>query len=406
MVTSSPLCTYNITLLYIFGILTYVANFPDNISYLASFILLITIIDKKHYSRSSFEVKSIHFVFIILFIASFLPILLQGEYSFKDLLQNLSYVIVLFILLFSSSLKLSGNERKLGKFVLAFASFNGLLALANCLFGPILLPVIGELPQGRFIFGTTIRSSSGILWNVNYYAAVQACSFWLSLGMLSNKNKFNFKYKLLFLHIALSVIYGSSRAATSAFIVSVIIYFFCIYRSKKLIAFLLALTATITYLAYLNNPEYFSSLFRFERGLNLRDDIWIASTEIIKKYPLFGVGAPSTIETMMLEGGSPTSSTQSTLILTLLRTGIIGTMSLITIIFICILPAVISSEVRKQLAWAIAIIAYWIIDGSTRTYSLGGLGAIPLIVAISLSYILTYGYNITRITNRHNSLSR
>jgi len=93
--------------------------------------------------------------------------------------QTLIYPIVSALILSIAPNILNDLSRKWAGAIIIFFFMNAVVAFFSIAGILQRLPLWGEIVQGRFIFGTELPSSAGLIWNVNYYAVTQAVGFWL-----------------------------------------------------------------------------------------------------------------------------------------------------------------------------------------------------------------------------------
>lgn len=374
----------------ILSILSYSLILPKNLAYLAtlSCIFFFALYGKKS-GLSKF--RFFFFLTIIYAIISLISILNYGIFSVKDIFQAIMYPFSGLLLLIFGAQMLASLRKRECYFLLFFFLFNGVIALSNSLFGPFNIPSIGVLPVGRVIFGTSIPSSAGLLWNVNYYSITQAIGFWLCFyifdRIIINKRLIGFCLLL----ISLSVLIGSSRSISLGFVFSIIFYFSLkkLTRSK---AFILIITigAILLFSPFIEHFLYGDWAYqnlRIYKGFNSRDLIWDSALKMISTRPILGWGSISSIENALItDFGAPTTSVQNSIILSVVRVGFLGTIFWVIIVTIPLLKAFRCTSCASLLKLLSAIILI-IIDSFFRTYSYGGVGFIPLIFLIYLSVI-------------------
>src|SRR5690606_4532768 len=90
-------------------------------------------------------------------------------------------------------------------------------------------PIIGDVALGRAVFFTGHPSASGLVWNVNYYAATQGAAFWLLFSYLQ-RGLLPRWAKWLVICVGLSTLLGSSRSCTAAMLGSIVLYRFFLGR--------------------------------------------------------------------------------------------------------------------------------------------------------------------------------
>jgi O-antigen ligase len=104
-----------------------------------------------------------------------------------------------------------------------------------------------------------------------------------------NATKNNMTWFLLF-YIGLGLILTMSRSSILGIVISVLIILF-ISKRKRFYQFILAVSlVSVIVLLYPPFNELISLLFRFEEGMSARDYLWSMSLNMIKDYPIFGIG--------------------------------------------------------------------------------------------------------------------
>ena len=88
----------------------------------------------------------------------------------------------------------------------------------------------------------------------------------------------------------IGLILTMSRSAILGIALSTAIVFFILKR-KRFYQFLLSLS-TVVLIFFIVDPlnEIVTQLFRIEEGLSVRDYLWLMAVNIVKDYPLFGIG--------------------------------------------------------------------------------------------------------------------
>lgn len=113
----------------------------------------------------------------------------------------------------------------------------------------------------------------------------------ISFILFNRKNaaKNNMTWFLLF-YIGLGLILTMSRSSILGIVISVLIILFMSKR-KRFYQFILAVSlVSVIVLLYPPFNELISLLFRFEEGMSARDYLWSMSLNMIKDYPIFGIG--------------------------------------------------------------------------------------------------------------------
>ena len=133
---------------------------------------------------------------------------------------------------------------------------------------------------------------SAIIENFEAATNFYVISFPIILAMLFVKKEWlNRKINLfLLVFISLGMSLAMSRSAIIGIIVNISIVLFML-RRKRLFQFGALLTLTVlVFLLYEPLNEFLTLFLRIEDGFSTRDYIWSMSFNMIKDYPLFGVG--------------------------------------------------------------------------------------------------------------------
>jgi len=138
-----------------------------------------------------------------------------------SLAQELFYPIVLCV----GSIVLwriqSGSIFGLDRLVLGVGLANFGVALLGT-FGVLdSVPLFGPIETGRWVFGTTLPSASGLAFNVNYFAVTQATLFFF-YGIMTGDRSGPRRSAVLWL-LALSSLWGSSRGVLLSLVVAVMV---------------------------------------------------------------------------------------------------------------------------------------------------------------------------------------
>lgn len=309
----------------------------------------------------------------------------------EEALQGMLYPIVQSTLLLTGYCAIVRYQTSVAVALWVVAFLNGAVALANTLAGPLHLPVFGVLQHGRAIFGTDLPSSAGLMFNVNYYATFQGAVFLMLLGLRDNAAQVSRWGTVGLAAVLLSGVLGSSRGATAALVLALGAY--VLLKSAKAVQYMRATVLIIGVVAvcvYLLTHYYptIADTFRFAKGLNNRDTIWGAAVKMYSQRPWIGWGGHNYIADQLLTHGSPNASVQSTFLIYLLRVGAVGFI-LVGALLLAAVPPLRNSAFRARNAWAYALVLYWLINSAVRTYTLGGLGAIPVLATVGLSVLLT-----------------
>lgn len=122
----------------------------------------------------------------------------------------------------------------------------------------------------------------------NYYVI----SFPLLISFLMYKKKSIGKTAawLILFYSSIGLILAMSRSAILGIAVSTAIVFFMLKR-KRFYQFLLSISVIVLiFIVFDPLNEIATQLFRIEEGVSVRDYLWLMAVNIIKDYPLFGLG--------------------------------------------------------------------------------------------------------------------
>jgi len=277
--------------------------------------------------------------------------------------------------------------------VLSLFVANGAVALLGSL-GFSEIPGIGSVTQGRAIFLTSLPSSGGLVWNVNYYAATQAVGFWLLFSMLK-RGTLPRPARWMVYFVALSVVLGSSRSCTVALILSVLAYRFFEGGAGRRALILGGVTFfvfsfTSLYFVVLNDPDL-NSGFRLYKGLNNREEVWDIGLELAAESKWFGYGSPNVVQHEMLMAGASTSTVQNSLLTMQLLFGIGGTLIFLASVGLPLLRLPSWEDRRPQDTAVFALLFFVILDSAVRSYLLGGVGPVPFSMMASIAYLIRRG---------------
>jgi O-antigen ligase len=136
--------------------------------------------------------------------------------------------------------------------------------------------------------------------------------------------------------------------------------------------------------------EEIADIFRFERGLNSRDEIWATVLLAYMERPLFGWGMDAGWAMGWASAGEfEGSSAHSGYLHTLLRIGGVGALvvygGLVYLLWWSFKGSLVAL-VENQIAWASVVL--YLVNSIFRTYSFGGVGLLPIVAALGLSVIL------------------
>ncbi|MFD1007280.1 O-antigen ligase family protein [Oceanisphaera ostreae] len=332
---------------------------------------------------------------IALIIFSLIPFLITQStvVELGSVFQSILYSFIFILLILFGWRVLLADRDVLIKLVLIIATANGIFALL------MIAGLVTKLPYkdvalGRYIFGTNIRSSSGLMFNVNYYSTVQAVCFFIYLWLNSLRNhKFSLGVILIAALLFMSNFLGSSRGVALGIFGALPFVFFGFYLKSKLsikiiLAMFFCIVSLLAFYFFTSNIEFLQEASRYERGLNSRDMIWAEAYNLWLKNPWFGYGDVDTfsrLTTVDIGGGSIQSGYYSLL----LRGGVVS----FTLTYVFILCAIFfkvgfNSERIYDNRWELAIVVFFLINTYVRTYNVGGLGLLPISFVIALSSLL------------------
>ena len=325
-------------------------------------------------------------------LATVISLLLNFDTLGSDAFQSLLYPLI-FLLITIGGYRLLEDLGGIGsKVVISFFFLNGIISFLSIIGILSQLPLFGEITRGRYIFGTTIQSSAGLIWNVNYYSVTQLIGFWLSVFCYFKFNLPKF-WRLVIAFIAFSAILGSSRSITLSLTVSsgIFLYFNSTYYMRRLLEIigLIMILSLGSLYAYLASDAELSATLRIDRGLNGRDELWDFAFTQFEQAPWFGTFSIEEIGKALIEDGGLTNTTvQNTLLFTLLRLGIFGTIFLIAFVLTAISKFLAKKNKEKIDVAIFCCFLSLIFDSIVRSYSLGGVGLSSLILAVSGTFLM------------------
>ena len=360
------------TLLYLFAVgVFFIAAQYNKISFVGGSVVLLYSFFYGMVSFVSFFIGSIEYgapsVEVILY--PFIFFLMAGALWKVFLLEGLAAKLVLFLFL-----------------------SNVLVACAPY-FGIESLPVIGVISTGRVIFFTSLPSSAGLFWNVNYFAATQAVGFWLLYSMLK-RGTLPHSYRYFVYLVGLSVVMGSSRSITFSLIASLLAYQLLLSNGKYKFAFLL-MAGVLSFGASgivdsMYGDDEISEGLRLYKGLNNRDDLWEAGFEAALQAPFFGYGSPSVVSEKIMLLGATTSTVQNAYLTTQLLFGIFGLLVVYSMVVFAFVKTATLKRVASCDAAVFGLLTFTLLDSAVRSYLVGGIGPIPFLMSASVVYLLRY----------------
>lgn len=311
--------------------------------------------------------------------------------SYASIAQALSYPIVAFLLLAAGHGAIAFDTAIIRHVIAVLAAANMAVALLSIVGGASEVPFFGDIESGRYIFGTTIHSSSGLMSNANYFATTQASLFFLfAILTIYAKGRFDRKDRFILLLIGASSILGSSRGTTLAMACGLASVLASASRKGSIIRKLCLLSIAGGIIAIpLYFHDAFYSIFRLSKGLNMRDDIWSVAIDAWLERPLFGWGINTGwVMGTFSAGDLESTSTHSGYLQLLVRGGIVSFL----LVYGFLLSAVYTGMRSRKDAlvkhrWSLASVVFYLVASGFRTYSFGGLGLLPLLAGIAVSII-------------------
>lgn len=332
---------------------------------------------------------------ITLLIITLLSAFNAEKISVVGFTQLLFYPLgLLLIFTMQSNLKYQNKDYlyRVGDFILVFLLLNISVAITNSIIGPISLPVLGTLELGRTMFFLPLRTSGGLLFGINYFAISSVVLPLIAVYFYQlSSHKISGLRKLSLLICFLSIILASSRSVTAiAFLIFVLYRMNKYFDARRIIFITFIMICTVSILggslyAYLLTDDDLSHSLRLYKGLNNRDDIWLAAETIIMNNPILGAGSISTFESKLIQYGSPTTAVQNMYILAFLKNGLFGLIFLVLLLTYTLYKAYKNNTQYLSLYF---IVILSIIDGFFRSYSIGGFGVVSLSLTFAISALL------------------
>jgi hypothetical protein len=255
------------------------------------------------------------------------------------------------------------------------------------------VPLFGPIETGRWVFGTTVPSASGLAFNVNYMAVAQASLFFFYGIMAAEDHDRHDAGALWFL--ALSSLWGSSRGVLLALLIAVVVVTGIGARHDRtrrrararswLLVAALGVGVGVVMLG-----DYLYDAFRLYKGLNLRDQLWGHGLALWRERPVFGWGMDMKEGERFIGGAlGAGSSLHSGYLHTLVRGGVALFVSSYGFIVFAVFWG-LGTDRRRWLRhrWAVAAIVFYLVNTAFRTYSLGGTGLLPMLAVTGISICL------------------
>lgn len=249
-----------------------------------------------------------------------------------------------------------------------------------------------------------VPAMQGIAQNVNYNIVMSILSFCLFIA--SGRERSRAFYAATTAGVGLMLLMSGSRGALLGVLVAgsaaIIVW---IWRPPGALIF--ALSLSILLMLFWVDWEYvlvdlnrgiagtstdFAAL-RLEKGLNNRDDIWNAAIAMFADRWLLGWGDISVVEDRLVNWyGAPTTAVQNGYMMVALRTGAVGLVLWSAIIVLTMMRYVDftrrAGAFSRPALWVFIAAIFVLVDNMFRTYSPGGVGFIPTMMLVSLSYLL------------------
>jgi len=315
--------------------------------------------------------------------------------AWAETIQSLAYPLVGFALLLVGWRFRCSRPTAVARFLVGVGALNFTVSLLAATGVISSIPLIGPIETGRVVFGTDLRSSAGLFFNVNYYATVQAVIFMLHGWALSLQHRPVTPVQLFVsAMLALSTLMGSSRGVTAGLLVVFLLLALLRLptmsgRKKLAIAFAGVVVAGIIAFVVVQNWDWVYTAFRVGKGLNYRDIVWGAGIEVWADRPWLGWGymaaASERLGSMIGHGGS----LQSAYLQTLIRGGVLLTVATYGLVLAVVFYGLgFRKDLWVRYRWPLALVVFWLVNSFVRTYSFGGLGLMPVTAGIALSALL------------------
>jgi O-antigen ligase len=322
-----------------------------------------------------------------------------GTTSMAMLIQELTYPLISLFLVLVGFRLIFSNRTLITRVIVILAMANWIVAALGILGYLDHIPLFGSVNTGRWIFFTRIPSSNGLMLNVNYYATAQVSLFFF-YGIVQSLTKSSLSRKdyIILLFIFLSSLLGSSRGITVASIGAlVIIYFIVVFMQKssrgRILFFVLlssiGIWLTVVDFRMSDYLPFYDTVYReirLDRGLNSRDVLWAAGIELWWQRPLLGSGTASGSLLANIDSITTERSLHSGYVHMLATRGLFGFFASFGFVLFCIFWGLgFNRRIWFKYRWAVASISFYLISTAARTYSIGGLGLLPLLLGIAMS---------------------
>lgn len=347
----------------------------------------------KCYRFNNLIISKAFLIFFLYSMATLISIFynLGDSFKFVRFLQELFYPLVIFIVLLTGYQLIGRSNLLLLNIITILAIINFSVAFLSIVGVLSSLGPFGDVKMGRYIFGTTVRSSSGLMSNVNYYASTQsALGFLYGLVASIYFGVLKRRHWIIMLLIISSSVLGSSRGVTLASLWSITyLIYFSVSSARLQGKFIFYMGAA---LALLTGGIYYDTLyevFRMERGLNARDDIWVTVLDAWLDRPILGWGMEGDVAMGVYSYGDLEGrSTHSGYLHLLLKGGIVSFIIVYGLLFYFYYWSIKRRNLYFVDRFAIACIIFYLINSLFRVYSVGGVGLIPLLPLLALSVLM------------------
>lgn len=363
--------------------------------------LFVIISTKRSYPKAiTWRVLSFSMLFLLATLTSALSVAGSSAFSLR-LVQELVYPLAALLVLLTGYPILRSSGPMLGWAILGLGMANFVVGLGGVSGALGSAGPFGSVEQGRFIFGTIFRSSNGLMLNVNYFAVTQASlGFMYALYRQTRGGRLSRSDTFFAVFLIASSVIGSSRGVTVSIlaVAAFLLLTLALQKQKKgrsLFRALLVCTITLVWIGFSLYWSEIQTIFRLERGLNNRDEIWAAVILAWLERPLLGWNTESSAAIGLASAGEFAGrSAHSGFLHTLLSKGLLG----FVLVYGCVVYILSRVYVRfskslSEVLIPIGCIVFFLVNSLFRTYSFGGIGLLPLLALLGLSVSLykTFG---------------
>jgi O-antigen ligase len=275
-----------ITLITLFTLISEINESLRFIVQISSFVVIMILFLKKYglnFDKFPRVPKSIQIFFYLYFISIVISaVMSKHPYECLDVIFRQSTFFIIVYLFYSLITEKKDINNYFNSILIVSCITVSLLLLSFIESGFNLLTLISK----NRIRLTAISSNAEALTNVIVISVPIIISF-----LLATKNSLKkLNYWLLLIFFLMGLIFAMSRSAILGIISSTAIIYFILFK-KYFYKFLTFLIVTMI-LFILIDPlsELATFLFRVNEGASTRDYIWSMSLDMIKDYPLFGLG--------------------------------------------------------------------------------------------------------------------